>query len=246
MKSYRLASFNLRLDLEIDGKHRWLYRKPHVLSFLKRRRYDIIGFQEVTPKMYEALKEGLTDYDYFGDYRYYLDEATPVFYRKDKLTLLEDKTFWLSDTPEDISIYEGSYFYRICTYGVFETKTGVIAFFNTHLDYHTDDLSLKQLNVILKAISDVQARYPGAGIVLSGDFNQPPGSRTIEYASNKLIKTYDEAHPTYHGFGKSLPGVLLDYCFYDGIAHVRLAVLNKQPKGMYLSDHYPLEIMIKL
>ncbi|TVP85742.1 MAG: endonuclease/exonuclease/phosphatase family protein [Acholeplasmataceae bacterium] len=245
MKTYRMASFNLRLDLEIDGRHRWQHRLPHVLSFLKRRRHDIIGFQEVTPNMYETLKEELKGYDYVGDYRYYLDEATPVFYRKDKLTLLEDKTFWLSDTPDEISIYEGSFFYRICTYGIFQTKTGVIAFFNTHLDYHTDDLSLKQLKVILKVIDDVRTRYPQAGIVLCGDFNQPPGSRTVEYASSKLIKTFDEAQPTYHGFGKSDPGVLLDYCFYDRIPYVKLDRVTKQPKGTYLSDHYPLELTIK-
>jgi endonuclease/exonuclease/phosphatase family metal-dependent hydrolase len=218
MNRYRFLTFNLRLDLEVDGINRWNLRKPAVFSFLNKQKYDIVGFQEVTPQMYEQLKSELNDYEYVGTYRYYLDEANPIFFKKDKFECLEYYTFWLTDTPKEPSILENSFFYRICTYAVLEAKNETIIFMNTHLDYHSDDLSLKQLMYVLEKIESLKEKYQNAKVVLVGDFNQTPDTRTIQYASEKMKKTYDQNQVSYHAYGQAKPGVLLDYIFIQNIA----------------------------
>lgn len=242
MKKFKLLSFNVRLDLESDGDNRWLNRKARVIDFLSRQKYEIIGFQEVTPKIYEELKEGLPEYGHVGTFRYYLDEATPIFYLKDRLNLIESDTFWLSDTPDEISKYENSFFYRIATYAVFEAQSETLIYVNTHLDYHSDDLSFRQLNVLLKTIEGIRARYSDAKVVIGGDFNQVPGTRTIELASLNYLQTHEQSGVTYHGFGSCQPGLTLDYFFTSGIEKHKFRIIHEKD---YLSDHHPIELTIR-
>ncbi|MFP4178207.1 MAG: endonuclease/exonuclease/phosphatase family protein [Acholeplasmataceae bacterium] len=242
MKRYRMLSFNVRIDLEADGDNRWLNRRTRVIDFLNGQKYEIIGFQEVTPKTYEEIKEGLPGYGYVGTFRYYLDEATPIFYRKDRLNLIESDTFWLSDTPSEISKYENSFFYRIATYAVFGTRSDRLIYVNTHLDYHSDDLSFKQLTALLKEVESIRARYSDARVVIGGDFNQVPGTRTIDLALAGYQPTNDRTGPTYHGFGTCQPGLTLDYFFITGIEKYRFRIIKE--KG-FLSDHHPIELTIK-
>lgn len=243
MKKWKLLSFNVRLDIETDGVNRWLNRKSRVLDFLNRQKYDIIGFQEITPTMYEEIKDRLSDYGYVGTFRYYLDEATPIFYLKDRLKLVESDTFWLSDTPGEISKFENSFFYRIATYAVFECPSDTLILFNTHLDYHSDDLSFRQLNVILKKMDAIGKKYPDAKIVIGGDFNQLPGTRTVGLASSLLRATYESEDVTYHGFGSCHPGLMLDYFFVKGASKYKFRIINERD---YLSDHHPIELTIKI
>ncbi|MBE0700615.1 MAG: endonuclease/exonuclease/phosphatase family protein [Acholeplasmataceae bacterium] len=245
MKPYRFLTFNLRVDVESDGINRWLHRMQHVFAFLKKKKYDFIGFQEVTPLMYEDLKNHLDAYDYFGDYRYYLDESTPIFYRRDHMELLESKTFWLTETPDEISILDGSAYFRVCTYGVFKKKDDIIVFFNTHLDYMTDDVSLKQAHIILNKINHLKNTYPLAKIVLCGDFNQKVGSKTINLVQSHLKMVDIGSFSTYHGFSSRTDGDPVDFFFYDNIERIKAKVILEQPKNVYLSDHYPIELKIK-
>jgi endonuclease/exonuclease/phosphatase family metal-dependent hydrolase len=242
MKKWKLLSFNVRLDLESDGENRWLNRKARVIDFLNKQKCEIIGFQEVTPKIYEEIKEGLPEYGHVGTFRYYLDEATPIFYMKKHVNLIESDTFWLSDTPNEISKYENSFFYRIATYAVFETQSDLLIYVNTHLDYHSDDLSFKQLNVLLKKIEGIRKRYHDARVVIGGDFNQVPGTRTIDLAGTKYRPTYEQEGATYHGFGSCQPGLMLDYFFIIGIERHKFRIIEEKH---YLSDHHPIELTIK-
>ena len=87
------------------------------------------------------MKPTLSDFSWFGvgrDNGQSLGETAVIFYRKDKFELLEQNTFWLSETPE----VPGSRSWetsdtRIATWGKFEVKaTGKIIYvFNTHFDH---------------------------------------------------------------------------------------------------------------
>ena len=82
---------------------------------LSRYSPDIIGFQEVTPvwlKQFQKMK----DYDFACQYRSVNQkEATPIFWKKDLFDLVEEKHFWLSETPEQESKGWGAMYHRICT-----------------------------------------------------------------------------------------------------------------------------------
>lgn len=237
-----VLSFNLRVDLEIDGSNRWPNRKTNVFEFLKKNKFDIIGFQEVKSTMYPDLIEHLNGYGFFGHYRTHQDEATPIFYNKEKYHVIEHDTFWLSDTPSIISKFDESNFHRICTYGVFKQKSGTLGFFNTHLDYHSDYVSKKQIEVVLNQIDVIRKKYKNIQIVLCGDFNQNPTSDTINFAASALKRIDTGPYATFHGFNPVKNGLPIDHFFLSDDIDATVAVIFDQPNNAYLSDHYPISL----
>ncbi len=67
----------------------------------------------------------------------------------------------------------------------------IIALFNTHLDYSSDNDSLKRVAILQKIISDVKKEYL-TSVIISGYFNQYPSSETIKYLTNKHHSVYDD------------------------------------------------------
>ena len=110
---------------------------------------DLIGTQEINSYWLSDLKNELKDYESYGvkrggDSEEKNSEMNAVFWNKNKFSLLDKNTIWLSKTPNK----ESKYTYldengkeaeagcnRICTYVVLtEKETGkTLAFLNTHL-----------------------------------------------------------------------------------------------------------------
>ena len=88
----------------------WFFRAKLVRDDLQLVMPDVVGFQEVTPVHYEYLKKILPDYDSTICYRddFVLSEGCPIFYRTDKYEKVDDGSFWLSETPEEMSKSWGS------------------------------------------------------------------------------------------------------------------------------------------
>lgn len=238
----QVLSFNLRVNTDHDGPYAWRYRMPHVFRFLDQNKSDIMGFQEVTPDMYQDLKKHLKDYITFGTPRDAHGEATPVFIRKDRFDVVESKTLWLSETNEKESKIEGSHFARIVTYVILRENDKMIVYFNTHLDYASDEVCKKQAIILSRIIDDVIKRY-ACEFILSGDFNTDPYSKTIQYMNQHYHSIYEETphQLTFHGFTHQTKGLPIDYFFMS--KHVRTSAFQvdvKQPIGNFLSDHYPL------
>ena len=136
-----VLSFNLRINVAVDGKHAWDYRKDDVFRFLNQNQYDIMGFQEPGPGMYQELKENLKGYDAFGFARSDGGEYTPIFIKKGLFEVVKSETFWLTDTPFIESKIDGSHFPRIATYVLLKLSPDrFLTIFNTHLDYANDNI----------------------------------------------------------------------------------------------------------
>ena len=121
----RAASYNIRCELtESDSANNWSNRKGELVTLVKSIAPDVIGFQEVRSGQYTYLRNQLSDYTFVGEYRDTVSnaEATPVAFRKDRFTLLDSDTFWLSATPEVVGSkvwgggIEDSGYPRICTW----------------------------------------------------------------------------------------------------------------------------------
>lgn len=232
-------SFNLRVDSENDLENRFLNRREILQTFFNMHLFDLIGFQEVRENTYQFLTQALPHMKSVIVYRDDV-EATPIFYNPKKFKLVETKTFWLSDTPSEISKYEESAFMRICTYIVFKVKEKLLIFLNTHLDYLTDATCLKQAKVIIKKVDELKAKYPDAAIILSGDFNQYPDSETISYLCTQLDCHIERNHITYHNFTDTKIGQPIDYIFFHQIKPIKHQIITDKPGNRHMSDHYPV------
>jgi endonuclease/exonuclease/phosphatase family metal-dependent hydrolase len=242
----RLMSFNVRINVSVDGKHAWDYRKPHIFDFLCKDSPDLIGFQEVSPSMLSELKEALPMYHAFGIGRDHRGEGTPVFIKKNRFQVIDSGTFWLSETPHTESTLKGSHFPRIATYVVFDDiNQHRFLLFNTHLDYAGDDIALAQAKILYQKMIELQVKY-GGSLLLTGDFNVDPESKTVRFLTSKLSSVYENKANitlTFHGFSNATQGLPIDYIMTTSDIDVQsFSVIHYPLTEQYLSDHYPITI----
>ena len=244
----KFVTFNLRCDHQQDGENCFVYRQPLILRALKRERPDVICFQEVLPHMAAWLKENLPAYYVIGCGRgEKLDgEQMTVAFRKDAYSLLEMRTFWLSETP----LVPGSRYPdqsscpRTCTEAVLleEASGQVFRVFNTHLDHKGTQAREKGLKQVLRR-ADSAELFPGAPMILAGDFNAEPDSAEMRplYETPGLFDATRSIGVTYHGYGKADDPGQIDYIVLRGAAAcARVEKWTEQENGVYLSDHYPV------
>ncbi len=232
----KVASINLRINVASDGKNAWPHRKDLMMSFIKEQNFDIIGCQEASPDMVKDLMEGLSDlYDVVFVPRDERGEGVPVFYKKEQ-SILETKTYWLSDDENHISMVEGSHFPRIVTFVRFQD----LLFFNTHLDYASDDVCLKQAKHLVRIIYKIRK---DEDVIITGDFNTHPKSKTISYMLQHFKSNHHDGLATFHGFTDQKEGEPIDYIFYLTDKKTSSVMLHDFPK--YVSDHYPISMIIE-
>ncbi|MBQ2826334.1 MAG: endonuclease/exonuclease/phosphatase family protein [Clostridia bacterium] len=258
-----LMSYNTRINSHRDGEYQlYPYRISYVIEFLRDCGADIIGLQEVQPPTRRYLTDSLSaQYGIVGMGRNadYEGEACCILYRKDKFDLLSYDTFWLSPTPGvPDSRPHGVWMPRICTTATLlprgEGVRDAIRVYNSHV-YHVKDerLSAYGIYLILDRIRrDAELmKYP---IALMGDFNCTPDSMAIEainkYEPIKLTDATAGLDYTYHEYEReSLIKTKIDYIFTDAEivpGSAERVTQRRKRDGMFLSDHYPVKVTVKL
>ncbi len=249
----KICSYNLRYDNDFDGINRFSLRRDYIAKAFLPYCPDVIGFQEVLPRMRTWLEGNLADYTLVGSHREedFTGEANPIAFRKDRFLLMALDTFWLSDTPfrpgsrfpEDQSICP-----RICTAAVLQERgsTRLLRVYNTHLDHVGQIARQKGIRLILQRIAGDEARYPGAKVVLMGDFNAEPDSGPVKIAgASGLRDATANISGTFHSFHPEKPMIKIDYIWTDAPwEHSR--ALTDSENGVYLSDHYPVMTEISI
>lgn len=141
------------------------------------------------------------------------NEYSAIFYKKDKFNLIETDTYWLSDTPDKVSKFEGTEYYRIMTYAVLERKSDGARFihFNTHIA--TDEVSRhKQIEVLLALAGTVLEKHGDLPLYFTGDFNMTPGDAGYGMMLDWLLE--DTRHMIEPVNTKPTCGnSRIDYCF---------------------------------
>lgn len=96
-----VLSFNIRYDNPGDGENQWSFRKDKVADLIQFHEATIVGMQEALKSQIDDLQDLLPGFSWIGvgrDDGKEAGEFSPVFYKKDQLTLLKKGTFWLSET----------------------------------------------------------------------------------------------------------------------------------------------------
>ena len=234
-------------------KKSWFYRADLLMENIASQKPDIIGFQEVTPVHYRYLTGALEGYDNVLTYRdnSKLHEGCPVFYNTARFDLNDKGSFWLSETPDEMSKDWGAACYRICSYVILTEKaTGKqLVVFNTHLDHVSDTARINGIHVVLDKIQ----QFGGLPSIIMGDFNADESSETYKAATADFLDAKYQTEntmtgATYQNWGKSLDRENIDYFMISktGIAVNAYKIIDTTYDGVYPSDHFPITVNITL
>lgn len=246
-------TYNIRLDIDSDGENKWSKRSSFLSSQIHFYEPDILGVQEATPNQMVDLSNALTAYDFVGIGREGIGkgEASSIFFKKDRFELIVQNTFWLSSTPENVSIGWDAACHRICTCALFKDRETKHQFwvFNTHLDHIGEVARDKAIDLILSKIEDLNSKqFP---VFFMGDFNSEPTDQRIINLSKQMIdsRTVSMQPPfgsygTFNGFkpNENL-NKRIDYIFISNKCKVlKYGTLTDSVDLRYPSDHFPVLI----
>jgi endonuclease/exonuclease/phosphatase family metal-dependent hydrolase len=254
-----VISYNIRYDNPNDKPNHWENRKDFLISQLNFYSPDVFGTQEGLVHQLRAIDEGMDNYTYFGVGRDHGDdrgEFTAIFYNTDKLEVLKESTFWLSETPGVPSKGWDAALPRICTYGLFENKEDGSKFmvFNTHFDHVGEKAREESSKLILKKVKELNT--DGYPVVVTGDFNLESESGGVQ----AILTEMEDAHiaagknafgpdGTFNGFDITKPVERrIDYIFVspDRVEVLKSAILSDSKDCRYPSDHLPVFARLRL
>ena len=244
-------SFNVRMPSKGDGPDIWENRRDFLVETVMKYAPDLMGTQELFHHQGEYIAANAPEYAWFGVSRRgnSEDEHMGVFYRKDRLNLLDSGDFWLSETPEKPgSVSWAMSLPRMVTWGMFELKASGRRFLylNTHFAHRREDEPARQKSARLIACR-IGLYDPEAPIVLTGDFNAPAGGETYAILSPLMKDSWKEASKregpegTFHGFRGTPGAARIDWILYRAPWRVTESyAITDNRDGRYPSDHFPV------
>ncbi len=257
--SLRILTYNVRFQNEADGPDVWANRRDSVTAVIAAA--DVVGLQEVLSAQFEDIRERTPDMAWYGvgrDDGKQLGEHTPVGFRKERFTLLDQGTFWLSPRPAQAgSKGWDAALPRIATWArLADRKTGrrlLVA--ATHFDHVGEKARLESARLLrtqLQGLVDQAER-----VVIMGDLNALPDSRPLQtlldasargltFVDSRALSQNEPEGPlgTFNGFQEIRPEMRIDYVLLAGPWHVlSYQTLDpRTPAGRFASDHQPVTI----
>lgn len=200
-----VATYNVRYKNTSDNTagNGWDARKAYLIGLINFQQPDLLGVQEAMHVQMTDMANGLSGYTYIGVGRN--DGATSgeysaIFYRKERMMLVDWGSFWLSDTPNKPSkgfpsAGGSTTYYRICTWGKFYDKVScsLVYHFNTHLDL--DETNRQQSYYLIKSKIEEIVGNKADPVIVTGDLNavQTSDSYKLFYNSGFLYDSYNRA-----------------------------------------------------
>lgn len=256
-ETYKIMTYNIRYDNPNDGENQWSKRKEFLSNQVRFFQPDIFGIQEGLYNQVTYLDSVFVDYNYIGvgrDDGKTKGEFSAIFYNSKKFKVIENSTFWLSETPNKISVGWDAAMERICTYGLFQNINTKQQFFvfNTHFDHIGTEARLKSVELILQKMQEINPKK--LPVIVMGDFNLTTENEPIQFLSKVLndSKKVSKNTPfgptgTFNGFKFNEPvNDRIDYIFTskNNITVKKYAVLSDSKSGKYPSDHLPVLIEV--
>ena len=247
--SLRVMTFNVRYASDV-APNQWAERRPVMIGLIKHVHPDLIGTQELLQRQGDDLVAGLPQYRWFGRDRHggHTDEHMGIFYRPDRLRIVEQGDFWLSDTPEVVgSMSWGTDLARMANWAVFETRARSprrFLFVDTHLPHRDQDEDARRRAAEL-ILTRLQHIAKGLPVILAGDMNAGPSSSTYATLSAALTDARQQAgrrrgpDNTFHDF-TGVPDRRIDYLFLRGMHATEIETSTIHKNATYPSDHFPV------
>lgn len=257
----RVMTYNIRFagSPDDEANNSWKSRKDLVAEVIRFNKADIFGLQEALHSQIADINNSFPKYDWVGVGREDGKEGgeySPIFFNTEKFKLVHTSTFWLSETPDSVSIGWDAAFKRVVTWAEFTFQNNEKKFFvfNTHFDHIGETARLNSAKLILKKIKEIAGDNPA---ILTGDFNTQSDSPPYIVLTNGLdgekrfylndAETVNSnihygSHITFNGFGNDIqPGNKIDFIFVNDKVKVKEhGVISETFDGKYPSDHFPV------
>lgn len=246
-ETVRIMSFNVR-NVEYD-------RGRIVPQVIADYLPDSVGVQECEGIWFLTLKSNLPAYGIVGVGRDaglpLIGESTAILYRRDKYNLVDWGTFWLSETPDKVSMGWDAKYKRTCTWVILENKETKeqYAHVNTHLDNVGIEARIKSVELILEKAASFDM-----SVVVTGDFNLPKGCDLYKkLTADKLTDSASlaieaDSGCTSHGYKNVIKGNPIDFIFVnEKITNVKsYNIIREKYDDKFISDHYPIYTDMKM
>ena len=252
-QNLKVMTYNIRLDIAIDGENDWSHRKDFFTSQIQFYEPDVFGIQEATPNQVIDISNALSQYNHIGIGREGVGkgESSNIYYKKERFSVTNETTFWLSETPNEISKGWDAACNRVCTFALFEDLKSNKSFwvFNTHLDHIGEVARTKGIELILSKIEAVNIQK--LPVLFMGDFNSEPNENRI-LELKKIMNDSRELSVekpfgpfgTFNNFEYNEPATKqIDYIFLSKNSSFivnKYAVLTDSKNLRFPSDHFPV------
>jgi endonuclease/exonuclease/phosphatase family metal-dependent hydrolase len=223
---------------------------------LRRHRPDVVGLQEALRFQLDEIGEALPQYGEVGAGRDDGErggEYCAMLYLRDRMSVDQEGTFWLSDTPAvPGSATWGNTIPRACTWARFLDRTAARGcyVFNTHLDHASQPARELGARLIMRRIEE---RSPADPFLLTGDFNADEDNPVLRYLLQRSLDAFRACHPgaadagTFHSFTGNRRGARIDYILVAPTVKVLDSrVVHDNRRGRYPSDHFPVAADVAL
>lgn len=252
---YTFLSFNIRLGSDWsrgqDSLNYWDYRKEAVLSMIAQENPDAMGMQEVLPNQLHFLDSALAGYQRIGVGREdgkEEGECMAVYFKKDRFELVKSHTYWLSETPDSVSMGWDAACFRTVTMALLKEKATdqQLLYMNTHLDHVSVTARAESMKLLTRLATEwVGEEVP---VIIGGDMNTSADDTIFNalmahgFAKMRDMAPVTDNEMTFNGFGKCEP-IQIDHYFGRGIVPQEFHTLNGDYGVPYISDHYPIKMV---
>ena len=248
----KVMSYNIRLSsgtIKADSIYHWEHRKQASLNLMHEENPTVFGLQEACPDQMDYMVENLPEYGYIGvgrDDGKRKGEFMSIFYKKEEVEFIDGGTFWLSETPDEVSKGWDAQCFRTCTWALLKKKdTGKkFVYMNTHLDHMGKVAREESIKLIVERAEKLTGgKLP---VFITADFNSPTSNAIFKPMQEAMLDARVEApvtddRGTLNCWGTTPPGVVIDHVFYRGAEAQKFEVLRDKDYGApYVSDHYPV------
>jgi endonuclease/exonuclease/phosphatase family metal-dependent hydrolase len=226
---------------------------------------DLVGLQEALRGQIADLEAALPGFGWFGTGRSAErdGEHCAVLFRRERLELLAESTFWLSETPE-VAGSRGwdAALPRIVTWGRLRDRRSGAVFhlLNTHFDHLGETARRQSARLLLRKAAEI-AGHDGP-VVITGDLNSTPDSEPYRILTAPvppgeppgLVDAFFVSQHPHHGptsswnaFRAIEPGRRIDFVLVRSPVEVlQHGILSDTFDGRFPSDHLPLVAEIAL
>jgi len=180
-QTIKVMTYNIRLDTKMDSVNQWPNRTEKVFALIRKYDPDIIGIQEAIHHQLMDLIQHLPEYNYIGvgrDDGKTKGEYSAILFKKNRFSILQQNTFWLSKTPDVASSKDwDAAITRVASWGILKdnkTKTEFLMM-NTHFDHIGKEARTNSATLLKQKAIELGKNLP---VILTGDFNclrdEPP------------------------------------------------------------------------